>query len=118
MSRSEKYRLGPMIRTLTDALGQRETASTLGGRRLTLRGTAVLVEGVAVHLSSREAALLQAVLACRPGVLSKQELLDSVWQGVGDGHLVEVTVARLRKRLGAAAAGIVSVPRRGYTARG
>jgi uroporphyrinogen-III synthase len=37
-----------------------------------------------------------------------------VWGEVGDEHVVEVTVARLRRRLGAAGGGIETVVRRGY----
>ncbi len=55
-----------------------------------------------------------AVLARRPGaVVTKGQLLAEVWRGGADGHAVEVTVGRLRRRLGSAVP-IRTVPRRGY----
>jgi len=55
------------------------------------------------------------ILARRPGaVVSKKALLEEVWEGESDDHVVEVTVARLRHRLGAAGASIETVVRRGY----
>jgi two-component system KDP operon response regulator KdpE len=61
----------------------------------------VTVDGQAVALSSTEYALL-AVLAAEPGrVHTYYELLDRVWSRVHDSdrHVVEVTVARLRRKL-------------------
>ena len=68
-------------------------------------------------LTDRERALLGALLENQGAVHSKRELLRRVWRGTeSDEHLVEVTVARLRKRLGPAGAGIETVMRRGYRA--
>ena len=71
--------------------------------------------GVATRLPDRERVLL-AALAERPGaVVSKRALLRRVWgPGESDEHVVEVTMARLRQRLGDAGAGIETVIRRGY----
>ena len=55
------------------------------------------------------------VLSERQGaVISKQALLQRVWQDDSDEHAVEVTVGRLRRRLGAAGGSIETVMRRGY----
>ena len=100
----------PLIRVVTEGLSARRLA--LGP--VVLAGTAVLWGQSRIDLSDTEAALLGA-LARRPGsVLSKVALVGTVW-GVGsDPHVVEVTVARLRRRLGNLAGAIEVVPRRGY----
>ena len=55
-------------------------------------------------------------LAVKPGVVvSKPALLRAVWGATeSDEHVVEVTVARLRQRLGEAGPGVETVVRRGY----
>lgn len=112
----ERPRLGAMVQHLTAWFAQRERELQLAGRSVRLQGRLVTVEGgEPVRLSDRERSVLD-VLAERPGVVhSKRSLLRAVW-GVAetDEHVVEVTVARLRQRLGAAAEGIETVVRRGY----
>ena len=68
-------------------------------------------------LTGRESQVLSA-LTERPGVvISKAKLLSTVWGSAeSDPHVVEVTIGRLRRRLGPAAAGIETVMRRGYRA--
>jgi uroporphyrinogen-III synthase len=112
----EKYRLGPMIRALSDSLLSDKRPMTLGSVPLIQQGTTVTVDGRQTTLSAREASLLAALLARRPQVISKRELLTLVWNGEGEEHVVEVTIARLRAKLVRAAAGIISIPRRGYRA--
>ena len=64
--------------------------------------------------ADRERAVFDA-LAHQPGaVLSKRALAERVWAGAVDDHVVEVTIGRLRKRLGPAGASIGTVMRRGY----
>lgn len=80
---------------------------------LELSGPQVRVDGRTVQLAPRERAVLE-VLSQRPGsVVNKAQLLATVWQGSADGHAVEVTVGRLRRRL-AGSLDIQTVPRRGY----
>jgi DNA-binding response OmpR family regulator len=69
-------------------------------------------------LTDTEARLL-AQLAAQPDVVrTKGELLASVWGDQhADPHLVEVAIARLRRRLGRHGAAIASVHRRGYVLR-
>jgi uroporphyrinogen-III synthase len=112
----DKYRLGPMIRALSDALLSDKRPLTLGSIPIVQQGTTVTIDGKVSALSVREASLLAALLARRPQVVSKRELLALVWNGEGDEHVVEVTIGRLRAKLGLAASGIVSIPRRGYRA--
>lgn len=78
-----------------------------------LSGPVVLVAGRPIELAPRERAVLEA-LSRRPGsVVNKTQLLAAVWQGAADGHAVEVTIGRLRRRLDGSL-DIQTVPRRGY----
>jgi two-component system alkaline phosphatase synthesis response regulator PhoP len=81
-------------------------------------GSVVIDDAQPVVLIGRERQLLDALLT-RPGVVfSKQSLLRSIWGSRETGeHVVEVTIGRLRRRLGPAASGIETVIRRGYRAQ-
>ncbi len=111
----ERYRLGSMVLALAGAFDCRSIETTLAGVPIRIQGQSVAIAGQVVELSEREAELLHA-LAVRAGtVVSKGQLLERVWQGTeSDEHVVEVTVARLRGRLGPIGAGIETVVRRGY----
>lgn len=72
------------------------------GLRLDLARRRVAVDGRAVELTLIEFGLL-AALARDPGVvLSRQQLLDQVWgrDYLGDDHLLDVHIAKLRRKLG------------------
>lgn len=85
----------------------------VGDLRIELGPDAVLIGGRLVELAPRERAVLE-MLVRRPGsVVNKHQLLTDVWQGSADGHAVEVTIGRLRRRL-AGTLDIQTVPRRGY----
>ena len=111
-------RLGPLVRTVAEALGDRTAFVPLGGGELVLAGTVVRIGGDRMELTDTEARLL-ASLAARPGaVLAKEDLLRQVWgDAADDTHVVEVTVGRLRRRLGTHGSAIAAVPRRGYALR-
>ena len=112
-----RYRLGAMVQQLTDALLGRIVTFRLGGFDLELRGHLVRGEGDDVMLAGRERDLLSALLARNGAVATKEELLESVWGSQEPGtHVVEVTVGRLRRRLGTCGVGIETVMRRGYRA--
>ncbi len=88
----------------------------LANHTVIVEGSTLIVDaGAATRLPERERVLLEA-LAERPGaVVSKRALLRRVWgPGESDEHVVEVTMARLRQRLGVAGSGIETVIRRGY----
>ncbi len=110
-----KFRLRPMVEELASALDQRVRRFRVAGHSIVIRGTVVELDAQRIELAEREAGLLRALCA-NPGVaLSKRELLHEVWgDRLKDDHVVEVTVARLRRRLGDCAEAIVAVPRRGY----
>jgi uroporphyrinogen-III synthase len=116
----DRHRLGGMVQQIAACFGHRGHELEIGGTLVRVQGRLVVIDRAAdepqiAHLSDRERVLL-AALTERPGVVhSKRDLLRQVWQGAeSDEHLVEVTVARLRQRLGPAAVGIETVVRRGY----
>ncbi len=110
----EVGRLGLLVRLVTDELSSRRIELDLGGHPVVLQGTTVVLQGVPVELPPREAAVL-AVLAERAGaVVGKTTLANRLWGPGRDPHAVEVAVNRLRGRLGAAGAGLVTVRGRGY----
>ena len=113
----EKWRISPMISTLSDALQATQQRTTVGGIPIALRGSTVFVDGEPVGLSRRETELFRALLRRSPGFVTKRDLHLRVWGGAGDDHVVEVTVGRLRRKLGLSGSGIVSIPRRGYAVR-
>ncbi len=114
----DRFRLGPLVRALGAALIEREIHTALHGQQIVLRGGTVVSGDRHVELTERECALLRALLEEPRSVHSKTELLSRVWgERTDDPHAVEVMVSRLRRRLGPAGAGIVSVARRGYVAR-
>ena len=114
----DAFRLGPMVRVVTERLTERALTIHIGPSAMVLSGHAVLISGDSIGLSGTEARLL-AALAERPNVvLTKEHLLKEVWGGAAnDAHTVEVGIARLRKRLGPHGSCILSIPRRGYTLR-
>jgi uroporphyrinogen-III synthase len=114
-------RLGPLVRAVADALVARTATVRLGrggGRDLVLSGTVVRVGEWRAELTDTEARLL-ATLVARPGTVhAKEDLLRSVWgEEAEDTHVVEVTVGRLRRRLGEHGEAITAIPRRGYALR-
>lgn len=109
-------RLGAMVQACASVFGERSQRLRLGGHEVRLQGRFVLVgDGDPISLSDRERGVLHA-LAERPGVVHpKAALLKAIWGGgESDEHVVEVTVGRLRQRLGPAGVGVETVVRRGY----
>ncbi|MCY1140913.1 uroporphyrinogen-III synthase [Actinoplanes sp. Pm04-4] len=111
----ERYRLGALIKTLTDELPRRSVKLNVAGSTLELRGHAVLIDGVPHSLAPAAMAILTS-LAARPGVVvSKDQLIAALPRG-NDGHAVDVAVARLRTALGSGRH-IETVIKRGYRLR-
>jgi uroporphyrinogen-III synthase len=108
-------RLGAMVQALVVVLSERSTVLDLAGMPLLIQGRMVVAgDGEPITLTDRERSVLE-MLARRPGaVVSKHALLHEVWTGETDEHVVEVTMGRLRRRLGPAGAHIETVMRRGY----
>ena len=111
-------RLGLLVRTLSDELGRRRTVLDGEGAEVTVQGAAVERDGKVVVLSGRQRAVLRRLVDAGGATVGKTALLRGVWRGpppaARDAHVVEVTVARLRRRLAPLGVSIVAVARRGY----
>lgn len=112
----ERARLGALVRTVVEELPSRRTRTvSAGNHELSLRGHSVLVDGAAVELTARQAAVLSALVGGEGRVLSRAELLKLAWHDeLADEHAVEMTVARLRSALGPAGCVVQTVVKRGY----
>jgi hypothetical protein len=115
---ADSIRLGAMVMTITAALAARNVGIKIGGHDVVLQGRMAWVAGGSpVMLTGRERQILQVLLQRNGAVVPKSELLHIVWgENESDPHVVEVTMGRLRRRLGPAGAGIETVIRRGYRA--
>jgi len=112
----DRFRLGAMVMSVTSAMEKRNLLVSIGGQQVALQGRLVAVESEpAVMLTGREHQVLAALMDPPGPVVSKAGLLKSVWGSTeSDAHVAEVTVARLRRKLGPAGIGIETVVRRGY----
>ena len=92
---------------------------SLAGQRVRLAGSTLCVgDDPPFVLGARERDVLAVLIDRGGGVVSKRDLLRLVWgPGARGTHVVEVTVGRLRRHLGAASAGVETVIRRGYRLR-
>jgi len=108
-------RLGLLVRALSDHFASRRRRLALAGHDLVVQGSMVEVDGEAIELSPKERAVFH-LLAVAPGVVvSRPAFLRKVWGSEDtDPHVLEVTVGRLRRRLGACAPGLEAFPGRGY----
>ncbi|MBI0384293.1 uroporphyrinogen-III synthase, partial [Streptomyces albiflaviniger] len=112
-SQPERFRLGPLVQLLTAELPGRVRPLPVAGRRLEIRGHAVVVDGELRTVPPAGMALLRA-LARRPGwVVARSELLRSLPGAGRDEHAVETAMARLRTALGSPKL-IQTVVKRGY----
>ncbi|MCX4508755.1 uroporphyrinogen-III synthase [Streptomyces sp. NBC_01619] len=109
----ERFRLGPLVQLLCVELPSRARTLPVAGRRVEIRGHAVLVDGDVRPVPPAGMSLLNT-LARRPGwVVSRADLLRAL-PGTGrDEHAVETAMARLRTALGAPNL-IQTVVKRGY----
>lgn len=109
----ERFRLGPLVQLICAELPGRAGTLPVAGRRVEIRGHAVLVDGGLRPVPPAGMALLRA-LARRPGwVVARAELLRALPGAGRDEHAVETAVARLRSALGTPEL-IQTVVKRGY----
>lgn len=109
----ERFRLGPLVQLLCRELPATARALPVAGRRMEIRGHAVLLDGELRPVPPAGMALLRA-LARRPGwVVSRADLLRALPGAGRDEHAVETAMARLRVALGAPML-IQTVVKRGY----
>ncbi|MEK8171128.1 uroporphyrinogen-III synthase [Streptomyces sp. M19] len=99
-SRPERFRLGPLVQLLSTELPGRVRPLPVAGRRLEIRGHAVVVDGE-LRAVPRPGWRCCA-LARRPGwVVPRADLLRALPGAGRDEHAVETAMARLRTALGA-----------------
>ena len=112
----ERARLGALVRTVVEEVPLRRTRTVQAGpHELRLRGHSVLVDGSPIELTTRQAAVLSALVDSGGRVLSRSELLKLAWRDEpADEHAVEMTVARLRTALGQGGKAVQTVVKRGY----
>ncbi len=107
-------KIGDYVMNIVEArLGKR--LLSYNGLILNLDKKTVTVDGLPVSLTRTEFELLQLLLANSGKVLSRQDLMDTVWAGViVSERTVNVNITRLRKKLGPYAQNIVSRTGFGY----
>ncbi len=107
-------KIGDFVMNIVEArLGRRLV--NYKGLQLNLDKKTVTIEGDSVNLTPTEFALLHLLLVNRGKVLSRQQLMDTIWAGViVTEHTVNVNITRLRKKLGSYAQNIVSRTGFGY----
>ena len=110
-----RSRLGALARTIVEQLPERCPSMQVAGRRITLRGHAVIVDGQLRPLASAPMAVLRALADAGGRVLGRAELLATLPRGA-DEHAVEMAVTRLRSALGDAEL-VQTVVKRGYRLR-
>jgi uroporphyrinogen-III synthase len=109
----ERFRLGPLVQLLCQALPGRARALPIAGHQVEIRGHAVLVDGALRPVPPAGMSLLRA-LSRRPGwVVARADLLRALPGAGRDEHAVETAMARLRTALGAPKL-IQTVVKRGY----
>jgi DNA-binding winged helix-turn-helix (wHTH) protein len=116
MIEPRRARLGSMVLDFANKMGGEVTELRIGGVVLRVQGRLVQVDDQEpVSLTWREREVLQILVDAGGRVVAKGELLRRVWgPRERDGHLVEVTIGRLRQRLGAASDAVETIYRRGY----
>lgn len=109
-------RLGLMVRSLSNHLQARRRTYRRGDTDVTVQGSMVLAGAEKALLSPKERLVFEALAAAPAGaVVSRAALLEHAWgSAAADPHVLEVTVGRLRRRLGPFGAAVAVVPGRGY----
>src|SRR5207247_9851801 len=77
------------------------------------------VAGATLELTGKEFAILELLMRHPERVFSREEISERVWDFAHEGqsNLVDVYIGRLRKKLGPAAAYLVTLRGQGYSLR-
>jgi len=108
------HRMGSMVRVLGERLEARGRSLHVAGVTVRQQGSRLAIGEEEARLTPRERRLLEVMLATDGAVVSKERLASIAWDTAVDAHTVEVTVNRLRRKLGPAAAALETSNRRGY----
>ena len=111
---AECEKLGDYVMNVVEArLGKRFL--NFRGLQVNLDRKTISIDGQPANLTRTEFDLLCLLLSNRGQVLSRQQLMDSIWEGViVSDRTVDVHITRLRKKLGSYASHIVSRQGFGY----
>ena len=94
-------RIGAMRRRPRTTLRPPSGVRTFGALVIDLDARVTRLEGHEVPLTKIEFELLSQLSATPEHAISRAELLQAVWHtSVGDGHVVDVHIANLRRKLG------------------
>lgn len=108
-------RLGLLIRELTDELLRRRPELVMDGHQVLLQGRLAIVDGEPVALGGRERDVLWVLAECPGALVPRAGLLRAVWgEDARDSHVMEVTISRLRAKLGGAGSALETVSKQGY----
>jgi len=107
-------KLGDYVMNIVEArLGKRYL--TFHGLHVNLDHKTVTIDGTPVNLTRTEFGLLCELLSAHGQVRSRQQLIDTVWNGtIVSDRTVDVHMARLRKKLGPYSEHIANRPGFGY----
>ena len=94
----------------------RPSRLSIGRLRLDAESRIVTVNGKPVDLSALDFRLLTVLMSARGGVVSREQLIESVWGAESEiaSRTVDTQLRRLRKKLGAASGQIQTVRGFGY----
>jgi phosphate:Na+ symporter len=111
---SDCERLGDYVMNVVEArLGKR--LLSYRGLQVNIDKKTVTVDGVQVGFTRTEFALLCKLLANRGNVVSRQQLMSEIWEGVVvTERTINVNIARIRKKLGQYSQNVVSRQGFGY----
>ncbi len=109
-------RVRALVRRAAPRGNEGTAAPEFGGLRADAASGAVYLDGQAMDLTVREAALLRALLALPGQAVAKERLSDLVFAGESQvqADAIEVVVYRLRKKLGGTRAQLVTLRGLGY----
>ena len=110
----DRPRLGAMVHRLAAELSDRQVQLRLAGADVVQQGATVVIDDAVVTLTDQERAIFDVLVSKRGAVVGRRELSRRLRGQVGDERGVEVAVGRLRRKLGPAGLGILTVVRRGY----
>jgi uroporphyrinogen-III synthase len=108
-------RLGLLVRALSDHFKVRGTELRLAGETVRIQGNLVAIGDDKATLTPRERGVLELLVAKPGAVVSRTRFLQHVWGSAAhDPHALEMTVARLRSKLGPCRDALQTVAGRGY----